>query len=493
MYYQFFGLNGPPFAPAGNDALLFLSPGHREGLAALEWGLREPSGFTMLVGEVGTGKTTLIHSLLARQTGAVRMVFVTNPTLSFIEILRVIASQLGITPVRAGKLDLIEALDALLIAKPHESVAIIIDEAQDLSDKTLEELRLLSNARSATERRLQIVLVGQLELARRLEREELRQLNQRIGARALLPALAPKEVYDYVEYRLRARDGDIRKLFKGNALSALAHLSAGIPRRINILCHNSLMLAYAQQAHRVEARHVLEAARDYDHLLTSLDSAVPARQAARLRWRAVIIRSAGAALALAALVLVYLVAPDNVVEPPVRAGIKVPPVPSDERQPSGVSESSTVKRRPAGADAPVAPGGDEATATSTMPPAAAKANPTDAVKVGASTPIRPPAQPPAVNAMTNSTAPAVPVQSEARSTISPPSGDQAGLSTPAEQDSVLVQRGDTLSKIALRRYGSLESDELQHEVAVLVKANPQLVDANHIYPGQVIRLEEPTK
>jgi general secretion pathway protein A len=495
MYYQFFGLNGPPFAPAGTDAPLFLSPGHREGLAALEWGLREPSGFTMLVGEVGTGKTTLIHSLLTRQTGGVRMVFVTNPTLSFVEILRVIASQLGIAPGRAGKLDLIEALDALLAAKPQESVAIIVDEAQDLSDDTLEELRLLSNARSTAERRLQIVLVGQLELARRLERAELRQLNQRIGARALLPALAPKEVYDYVEYRLRARAGDIRKLFKGTALRELTRLSAGIPRRINILCHNALMLAYAQQARRVEARHILEAARDYDHLLAGLESAAPTQPASRTRWRAMIIRSAAAALALAALGVAYLVAPGmlNVVEPLVRASIKTPPAPSDERQPRGASVSGGANHRQSGADAPVVPAIGEAAAAST-PADAAKADSASMVKIGAPSsaapaPIQPAAQPPAAK----SAPVAMPVQSGARPKTTPPSGDQAVQSTTPGQDAVLVQSGDTLSKIALRRWGSLEDGELRREVGVLVKANPQLVDANHIYPGQIIRLEEPLK
>ncbi len=133
--------------------------------------------------------------------------------------------------------------------------------------------------------RLQIVLVGQLELARRLERPELRQLNQRIGARALLPTLRPAEVREYVEYRLRAHHGDIRKLFKRGALRELARLSGGIPRRINMLCHNALVLAYAQQAGCVSAAHMKEAARDYDHLLAgAATSASPApHRSARAR------------------------------------------------------------------------------------------------------------------------------------------------------------------------------------------------------------------
>jgi general secretion pathway protein A len=190
-------------------------------LAALQWGLREPSGFTMLVGEIGTGKTTLIHSLLDERYQGVRIASVSNPKLSFEEMLRVITAQLGVTPAGAGKLDLIQALDGFLAAQP-EQVALILDEAQAISDDTLEQLRLLSNSQTAGQRRLQMVLVGQLDLARRLGRPELRQLNQRIGARALLPTLRPAEVRDYVEYRLRAYQGDIRRLFKRGALRELA-------------------------------------------------------------------------------------------------------------------------------------------------------------------------------------------------------------------------------------------------------------------------------
>ena len=266
MYYQHFGLSGPPFASGASPVPLYLSAGHREGLAALQWGLREPSGFTMLVGEIGTGKTTLIHSLLEERHEGVRIASVSNPKLSFEEMLRVIAGQLGATPAGTGKLELIQALDGFLATQP-EQVALILDEAQDISDETLEELRLLSNSQTAGQRRLQMVLVGQLELARRLARPELRQLNQRIGARALLPTLRPAEVRDYVEYRLRAYHGDIRRLFRRAALRELARSSAGIPRRINVLCHNALLLAYAQRAARVGAAHMREAARDYDNLL----------------------------------------------------------------------------------------------------------------------------------------------------------------------------------------------------------------------------------
>ena len=178
----------------------------------------------------------------------VRSAWVANPRLSFTEMLRQILGQLGVSLTQTpDKLALLQAFDAQLASLgPDECVAVIIDEAQDLSDDALEDLRLLSNFQSLERRRLQIVLVGQIELARRLSAPQLRQLNQRIGARALLPVLQGKEIYDYVEYRLRSRGGDIDRLFTRGAMRELARSSGGIPRRINVLCHNALLLAYSE-------------------------------------------------------------------------------------------------------------------------------------------------------------------------------------------------------------------------------------------------------
>jgi len=350
MYYQHFGLSGPPFASGASPAPLYLSAGHREGLAALQWGLREPSGFTMLVGEIGTGKTTLIHSLLEERHHGVRIVPVSNPKLSFVEMLRVIAGQLGIAPAANAKLELIQALDGFLAAQP-EQVALILDEAQDISDDTLEELRLLSNSQTAGQRRLQMVLVGQLELARRLARPELRQLNQRIGARALLPTLRPAEVRDYVEYRLRAYHGDIRSLFRRGALRELARSSAGIPRRINVLCHNALMLAYAQRAARVGAAHMREAARDYDNLLGgAAASASPAAQFAQ-RGRGLFFKTAAVSgLAVAALGTLYFLAPralSTIYPAPVsRAAMAAANVAVTHQAESAANQMPAVQRNP---------------------------------------------------------------------------------------------------------------------------------------------------
>ncbi len=266
MYYKYFGLRDAPFqfAPC---SVPFLSAAHLEGLAALEWGLCEPSGLTLLAGEVGTGKTTLIHALLAHQNKTVRIALVSNPTLTFEEMLRVIIQALGLHPIGKGKLAYLQALTTFL-ADPAitDGVVLIFDEAQGLSDEILEEVRLLSNSKPSRRDALQIVLVGQPELVQRLTASKLRALNQRIGARALLRPLRGAEINDYVDYLLRAQ-GARRSIFSRGALAQVAHSSGGIPRKINTLCHNSLLVAYADGSSVVKSRHVKAADVGIEHLL----------------------------------------------------------------------------------------------------------------------------------------------------------------------------------------------------------------------------------
>jgi general secretion pathway protein A len=209
MYQQHFHLSGPPFQTASPSSAIFLSPTHLESLATLEWGLsRELNGFTLLTGEAGTGKTTLIYSLLQRDFKQVRIAYIADPKLSFLEILRVILDQLNLYSSGSTKLDYLEALDRFLnLRNKEERVAIIVDESQVLSDDALEELRLLSNHGQRYDRCLQLILVGQPELVERLRKPELRQLNQRISARGILNSLNTEESLKYVECRLRARGG----------------------------------------------------------------------------------------------------------------------------------------------------------------------------------------------------------------------------------------------------------------------------------------------
>ncbi len=267
MYLEHFGLNEPPFQFTASPTALYMSRTHRDCLAALEWGLlHEPSGLTLLIGDTGVGKTTLVCALLARQYREVRAAYLGNPRLSFEELLSSILSQLGVRGGRANKAAMINALTHFAADLPAtERIAILFDEAQALSDDALEDFRLLSNLERAPGRKAaQMVLAGQFELARRLAVAPMRQLNERIGARAVLVALTQLESREYIEHRLRLCGGSSDRLFARRALDHIVRHSNGVPRRINAFCHNALLLAFSSGAKQVRLPMARAAVADYD-------------------------------------------------------------------------------------------------------------------------------------------------------------------------------------------------------------------------------------
>jgi general secretion pathway protein A len=231
-------------------------------MAHLEFGRRERGGFILLTGEVGTGKTTLARYFLSRlDAKATASAFILYPAVTAAELLRSILDDLHI-PATGGSLkDHVDALHRFLLEARSEGrdVLLLIDEAQDLAPEVLEQVRLISNLETDTEKLIQIVLLGQSELKDLLARHELRQLAQRITARYHLAALDRREVEDYVRHRLTVAGGDGKVTFTAGALDAVHHLSQGVPRLINLLCDRALLAGYVAGARTIDADHVRRA------------------------------------------------------------------------------------------------------------------------------------------------------------------------------------------------------------------------------------------
>ena len=265
IWREQFHLTGDPFSLTPDPSFLFLSDGHAEALAGLKLGIWERRGLMVMIGEVGTGKTTLIYSLLSHLDPEIETAYLSNTLLSFEEILHGALLDFGIECKSQRRLDLIETLNAFLrrSAEAGKTVVLVIDEAQNLSDEVFEGLRLLLNFETYKSKLLQIILVGQPELATRLRGRGLRQVRDRIAVRCHLNPLTRREAKDYIDHRLEMVGGSSR-LFTGPALGVLVRRSKGIPRRINILCHNAMLFAYGRDLTRINWSTARQAFKDMD-------------------------------------------------------------------------------------------------------------------------------------------------------------------------------------------------------------------------------------
>jgi general secretion pathway protein A len=264
MYLTFFGLNEKPFAITPDPRYLYLSERHAEALAHLLYGINEAGGFVQLTGEVGTGKTTIVRSLLAQTPRNAEIALILNPKMTAPEFLLTICEELGIgVPDSAlGSLkDLVDILSHYLL-RAHAAgkrVVLVVDEAQNLSPEVLEQVRLLTNLETNTQKLLQIILIGQPELRELLARNELRQLAQRVTGRYHLNPLSRDETTAYVRHRLRVA-GATTDIFSPAALTEGFRLSQGVPRVINVICDRALLGAYSLDRHRVTTPLVRHAA-----------------------------------------------------------------------------------------------------------------------------------------------------------------------------------------------------------------------------------------
>jgi general secretion pathway protein A len=265
MYEHFYGLKENPFNVTPNPEYIYLGENHKEALAQLLYGVREKKGFIVITGEVGTGKTTLIHYLLEKMDGNshTKTAFLFNPKLTVNDFIQYILNDLGVSVQGQTKGEYLHNLHQYLLNayRKDERVVLIVDEAHGLNPELLEEIRLLSNLETSRSKLLQIVLVGQPELDRTLSRSEFRQLRQRINLRYYLPPLPEKETKEYIEKRLRIA-GARTSLFTDKAIKEIYMKSGGIPRLINILCDNALLNGYALDKKVVDERSIKEAAKD---------------------------------------------------------------------------------------------------------------------------------------------------------------------------------------------------------------------------------------
>jgi general secretion pathway protein A len=268
MYHHFYDLRELPFELTPNPKYLFLPPQHREALSNLQYGLSSAKGITVLIGEAGTGKTTLLRAAFDSEICRnVSCVCLNNPALTRAEFVEMLAQrfELGLR-ARESKAVLLEELDRVLRERRSRGQisALVIDEAQSLSAELLEEIRLLANNETVNEKLLPLVLTGQPELKDRLNEPGLRQLKQRVTLRCEIAPFTLEATAGYIAARVRTAGGDARKLFTREAVVLVHEQSHGIPRTISVLCDNALMTGFARGRRPVDRDTVLQVARDFD-------------------------------------------------------------------------------------------------------------------------------------------------------------------------------------------------------------------------------------
>jgi general secretion pathway protein A len=446
MYFEHFRLSGEPFSLTPDPAFLFLSAKHREAMAAVQYGLVNGRGFITLIGEVGTGKTTILYSVLSQLGPEVAAAYVPYAAHTFDDLLAAALKDLGEQPpAGASRLALLEILQRLLLQRDAAGVrtALVIDEAQSLTDATFEELRLLSNFETYTHKLLQIVLVGQPELQQRLRQQNLRQLQQRVSVRAIINPLDANEMEAYILHRLKQVGGDER-LFEAAALRLIVRHSQGIPRRANILCHNALLFAFGRSEPGVTAAVAQEAIAEMDErrpglLRRDVLRRLPRWPLAR-SWR----RLVGLGVAAAALLVL-----------------------GTQLFGSSTSADRTVGAAQVAAAVPPAP----------PPPAAAPPDP-------APTPAPAPSDAPAV--------PVVPAPAAATDAPAPvptvPSSEAHRDSGDAEQRTVSIPPGGSILGVARQLFGELgDRRATQAFLGEVRRLNPDLHDVNVVMAGAVVR------
>ncbi len=266
MYEHFYGLTAQPFSITPDPRYLFFSRRHREAFDHMLFGIGERKGFIQITGEVGAGKSTLCRAVLEQLGERYATAVILNPVMTGIQLLRAILHELGLEDRGNDRVRLVKRLNDFLLERAREGrdVVLFVDEAQDLSDEMLEEVRLLSNLETDDRKLLQIVLIGQTELRRRLERPGLRQLRPRITVRYHLGPIEREETEAYILHRLTVAGSNGRPAFSPAAIRAVHRHSRGVPRLINAICDKALLVGYVEGRDQLTHRQVRRAIRELE-------------------------------------------------------------------------------------------------------------------------------------------------------------------------------------------------------------------------------------
>ncbi|GIX47999.1 MAG: hypothetical protein KatS3mg131_2210 [Candidatus Tectimicrobiota bacterium] len=502
MYLEFYELHKAPFHITPDPEFLFLSPSHKAALGAIIYGIEERQGFVAITGEVGLGKTTLLRSYLERvDPRTLKTIYIFNANIAFPELLRLVAREFGLEAEGEDPFALLQRLQQALVEEYQRgrNVALIIDEAQNMPVETLENLRLLSNLETATEKLLQIVLVGQPELEHKLARSELRQLKQRIVIHATLQPLTPEESLAYIRHRLAKVTTSPTPIFSKRALKCIVEHARGTPRLLNILCTNALIAGFGYRQRPIRARTVrqviaeLEGRRLPRRAWAVAATAAGVLLAAGLFWASPyrpLLLSRFSSSPAATLRDLYSALPQVTQKMRHKLLPQAPSAPDNGATsplPTGNGHRQTVAPAPAAYLAPLpAPPAAE----STPPPGDPEASPAAIATLPA--PPASPAEPPAPPAPPGE--PSVPpIALPAPAAAPPPAAESPSPSpppaAPGRRFPVLhtAQKGDYVSKLAKVIYGYTD-DAL---IAWIAKHNPHLKDINHIEVGDVILFPAP--
>ncbi len=469
MYLNFYGLHKKPFSLAPDPDFLYLSPQHKDALGAIIYGIKEREGFVAVVGEVGTGKTTIIRSYLQKyDRNKILPIFVFNSRISFSELLETFLQEIGIAPdlLRSSRQlnDMVRLAYRAMLDKMRKGInlVLIIDEAQNMPLETLSSLSILSNFETAKAKLIQIVLVGQPELQRKLDRYELRQIRQRIAYKALITPLSLRESFNYFHHRLSLSSKGQRTVFSSGAVKRIIRHAKGVPRVINVLSENSLVAGYGLQKRTVSAELVKQVIAEYEG----------GRPAARLQAKALTV---GLLLFLFGVLLIasYLNSFPLALKESIAESEPAAPFPRTDKPAAGSHvgrDSSTMESQ----------GAADRIALSRTPSADLKPGAEGSTSVEAAV------EPTRLQPRDPLAAVGVSVPLRAQAAASAKADRSSGLPVEAAPMIKIVKKGDTVSKLCLETYGFYNTRILFW----LKSHNPHISNMDQIQIGGIIFFPE---